>query len=31
VHWPSGQVDRILGAKADQFMVIEEGRGLRRA
>ncbi|HLY62292.1 MAG TPA: CRTAC1 family protein [Terriglobia bacterium] len=30
VRWPSGQVDRINGADADQFMVIEEGRTKRQ-
>jgi hypothetical protein len=29
VRWPSGQVDRINGVDADQFIVIEEVRGLR--
>jgi len=31
VRWPSGQVDRIQGAKADQFMVIEEGKSKSRS
>jgi hypothetical protein len=30
VRWPSGQVDRINGADADQFMVIEEGKTKRQ-
>ncbi|HEY6293894.1 MAG TPA: CRTAC1 family protein [Terriglobia bacterium] len=28
VRWPSGQVDRISNVDADQFIIIEEGRGL---
>ncbi|MHB8653760.1 MAG: CRTAC1 family protein [Terriglobia bacterium] len=30
VRWPSGQVDRINGADADQFIVIEEGKTMRK-
>ena len=30
VRWPSGQVDRINGADADQFIVIEEGKTIRK-
>jgi len=31
VRWPSGQVDRIKGVAADQFIVIEEKKGMRKA
>ena len=31
VHWPSGQTDRIANLEADQFITIEEGRGLVKA
>ena len=27
VHWPSGQVDRIKGAKANQAITVTEGKG----
>jgi len=30
VRWPNGNVERIPGVDVDQFIVIEEGRGLRR-
>jgi len=28
VHWPSGQIDRLVNVEANQFIRIEEGRGL---
>ena len=28
VRWPSGAVDKISGEKADQELVIEEGKGV---
>jgi hypothetical protein len=28
VRWPSGTVDKISGEKADQELVIEEGKGV---
>jgi hypothetical protein len=31
VRWPSGQVDRLQDIDVDQFLVIEEQRGIRRA
>jgi hypothetical protein len=30
VRWPSGLVDRVKGIDADQFIVIEEERGMRK-
>jgi len=30
VRWPSGVVDRVKGIDADQFIVIEEERGMRK-
>ncbi len=30
VRWPNGNVERIPGVDGDQFIVIEEGRGLRK-
>ena len=29
VHWPSGQVDRFSGVKADQVITVVEGKGLK--
>lgn len=29
VRWPSGHIDRLPGVDADQFIVVEEGRGIR--
>jgi len=29
VRWPSGLIDRLPGVDADQFIVVEEGRGIR--
>lgn len=29
VHWPSGQVDRIAGVKANQVVTVVEGKGLK--
>ena len=31
VRWPSGQVEKVGGVEADQFVTIEEGRGLVKA
>ncbi len=31
VRWPNGNVEHIPGVDADQFIVIEEGRGLRKS
>jgi hypothetical protein len=31
VRWPSGQVEKVGGWEADQFVTIEEGRGLIKA
>jgi hypothetical protein len=25
IRWPSGQVDRMAGVKADQFLTVKEG------
>ena len=30
VRWPSGLIDRLAGVDADQFIVIEEDRGIRK-
>jgi enediyne biosynthesis protein E4 len=27
VHWPSGQIDKIAGVKANRVIMIVEGRG----
>jgi hypothetical protein len=29
VHWPSGQVDKIVGVKANQVVTVVEGKGLK--
>ena len=29
VRWPSGHIERLPGVDADQFIVVEEGRGIR--
>jgi hypothetical protein len=29
VRWPSGLIDRLPGVDADQFIAVEEGRGIR--
>jgi enediyne biosynthesis protein E4 len=31
VRWSSGQIDRVANVEADQFIRIEEGRGLVRS
>ncbi len=31
IRWPSGQVDRVSGVDVDQFVTIQEGRGIVKA
>jgi len=31
VRWPNGQVEKVGGTDADQFVTVQEGRGIVKA